>query len=259
MMMVAALVVAFAGCDKADNDGKMVFTVGFDAEFPPYGYKVGKEYKGFDLDLAREVCRRRDWTFKPNPINWDAKDMELDSGSISCIWNGFTMQGREDAYAWSEPYIDNSQMILVKADAKIASFADLAGKTVGAQTDTPVLKVLSGKDEKQAAAAALGKTFKKIVVSSNYNQLVMDLESGAVDAVALDVGVALKKMSDMPGKFKMLDKSVMKETYGVGFRKDNTRLRDLVQATLKEMVADGTMARIAAEYKIESNALILKP
>ena len=92
----------------------------------------------------------------------------------------------------------------------------------------------------------------------NYNQAVMDLDSGAVDAVALDIGVAKKKMADMAGKFEILKEIVMTETYGIGFKKGNTQLRDDVQATLKEMVKDGTMGKIAAKYGIEQNALILK-
>ena len=259
-IVVASLVaaVAFVGCDKAADDGKMKFVVGFDADFPPYGFEEGKEYKGFDLDLAREVCARRGWTFVANPINWDAKDMELNSGSISCIWNGFTMQGREDGYTWTEAYVDNSQVVLVKKGAPIKALKDLAGKKVGVQTDTPVQKALAGKDDDKKDVAALGKTFAGLVVMPNYNQAVMDLDSGAVDAVALDVGVAKQKMSDMPGKFEMLKEIVMTETYGIGFKKGNTQLRDEVQATLKELVKDGTMAKIAEKYKIEKNALILK-
>ena len=258
LVAVCAAATMFTGCDKPADAGAKKFVVGFDADFPPYGFKDGKEYKGFDLDLAREVCRRRGWTFVANPINWDAKDMELNSGSIDCIWNGFTMQGREEGYTWTEPYVDNSQVVLVKVGSPIKGLKDLAGKTVGVQTDTPVQKALSGKDDGNKTAAALGKTFKKLVVLPNYNNAVMDLDSGAVDAVALDVGVAKKKMSDMPGKFEMLKEIVMTETYGIGFKKGNTQLRDEVQATLKEMVKDGTMAKIADQYKIERAALILK-
>ncbi|MCQ2388590.1 MAG: transporter substrate-binding domain-containing protein, partial [Kiritimatiellae bacterium] len=101
MIALAAAAAAFAGCDKAGDasaSAEKKFVVGFDADFPPYGYKDGKEYKGFDLDLARAVCAKKGWKFVANPINWDSKDMELNSGSIDCIWNGFTMQGREDAY-----------------------------------------------------------------------------------------------------------------------------------------------------------------
>ena len=250
---LAAMSVVIAGCGEKD-DGTRKFTVGFDADFPPYGFKEGSEYKGFDLDLAREVCARRGWKFVANPINWDAKDMELNSGSIDCIWNGFTIQGREDAYTWTVPYVDNSQVVLVKAGSPIKTLADLKGKIVGVQTDTPVQKALSKDGDKKE----LGATFKELVVMPNYNQAVNELNMGGVDAVAMDVGVAKKKMADLPGKFEMLGEIVMSETYGIGFKKGNVSLKDEVEATLKEIFADGTGAKIAEKYQIEPNALLLK-
>ncbi len=250
---LAAMSVVIAGCGEKD-DGTRKFTVGFDADFPPYGFKEGSEYKGFDLDLAREVCARRGWKFVANPINWDAKDMELNSGSIDCIWNGFTIQGREDAYTWTVPYVDNSQVVLVKAGSPIKTLADLKGKIVGVQTDTPVQKALSKDGDKKE----LGATFKELVVMPNYNQAVNELNMGGVDAVAMDVGVAKKKMADLPGKFEMLGEIVMTETYGIGFKKGNVALKDEVEATLKEIFADGTGAKIAEKYQIEPNALLLK-
>ena len=247
-----AAAIMLGGCGDADNSAQK-FVVGFDADFPPYGYKDGSEYKGFDLDLARAVCEKKGWTFVANPINWDSKDMELNSGSIDCIWNGFTIQGREQAYTFTSPYIDNSQVVLVKAGSAIKTLADLTGKTVGVQTDTPVQKALSKSGEKEA----LGATFKELVVEPNYNQLVNELEMGAVDAVALDVGVAKKKMSDLPGKFEMLGEIIMKETYGIGFKKGNTALRDEVEAALREVAAEGIMATLAVKYGIELDSLLM--
>lgn len=264
MMIAAAALCAaavFSACSKTEQpkaeatapeaQAEKTFTVGFDAEFPPYGYKDGDTYKGFDLDLAREVCKRQGWKFVAKPIDWDAKDAELDSGSIDCIWNGFTMQGREDGYTWTPAYIDNSQVVIVAADSAIAKLADLAGKVVAVQTDTPVQKALQGKDEENAAVGEIGKTFKQIVVTATYNNAVMELESGAVDAVALDVGVAKQKMADKAGKFKMLDEIVMKETYGIGFKKGNTALAETVWATYREMLAEGVVDKLAEEYKID--------
>ena len=253
LLIVLAAAAALAGCGGKD-DGVRTFTVGFDADFPPYGYKDGAEYKGFDLDLAREVCARKGWKFVANPINWDAKDMELNSGAIDCIWNGFTMQGRENAYTFSAPYVDNSQVVLVKTDSPVVTLADLAGRTVGVQIDTPVQKALSAGGDR----AALGATFKGLVVEPNYNQLVNELVMDAVEAVALDVGVARRKMADLPGKFRILDEIIMKETYGIGFKKGNTALCAEVEAALREVVADGTMAALAETYGIEKDALILK-
>ena len=254
LVFLLALAAMFVGCSPRStmSDGK--FVVGFDADFPPYGYKDGAEYKGFDLDLARAVCERKGWTFVASPINWDAKDMELNSGAIDCIWNGFTIQGREDAYTWTVPYVDNSQVVLVKADSAIQTLADLQGKIVGVQTDTPVQKALQKDGEQEA----LGATFKELVVMPNYNQAVNELNAGGVEAVAMDIGVAKKKMADLPGRFRYLDEIVMSETYGVGFKKGNVELKDAVETELKALFADGTAEKLAAEYGIEPASLILK-
>ena len=106
--------------------------VGFDAEYPPYGYMDDDgEYTGFDLELAQAVCDLEGWELEKKPINWDSKDMELNSGTIDCIWNGFTMNGREDDYTFSDPYVDNSQVIVIPEDSDIADLAGLAGTQEG--------------------------------------------------------------------------------------------------------------------------------
>ncbi len=251
--LFCAAVVLLSGCSDSESGAKK-FTVGFDSDFPPYGYVENGVYKGFDLDLAREVAKRNGWEIVLKPINWDAKDMELNSGSIDCIWNGFTMNGREHAYEWSDPYVDNSQVVLVRKESGIRDLAGLAGKIVAVQTDTPVQKALM----KGGAREKLGKTFKRLIVSPNYNNAVMELEAGSVDAVAMDIGVAQMKLLS-GGRFIQLSESVISEKYGVGFRKGNTQLRDAVQKTLREMVADGTAAEISGRYFNGRNVLILKP
>ena len=249
VMFAFSLLLGLTGCGKKEQ-GKR-FTVGFDANFPPYGYVVNGEYTGFDLDLAREVAKRNNWQIILKPINWDAKDMELNSGLIDCIWNGFTINGRENSYEWSDPYVDNSQVLMVRKNSPIKSFADLAGKAVAVQTDTPVQKALSAGGKREA----LGKTFRKLVVVPNYNNAVMELEAGSVDAVALDIGVAQDKAKS--GNFRIMDEVVISEKYGVGFAKGNKALRDAVQKTLLEMVKDGTAARISAKYFNGRDVLII--
>jgi polar amino acid transport system substrate-binding protein len=228
------------------------FTVGFDANFKPYGYFENGEYKGFDLDLAREVARRNNWKLILKPIDWNAKDSELNSGMIDCIWNGFTINGRENSYTWSDPYVVNEQVVLVMKNSPVSSLKDLSGCKVAVQTDTPVQKAFNAGGKREE----LGKTFKQLIVTPNYNNAVMELETGGVDAVAMDIGVAQEKMKT--GKFKMLDEVVIKELYGIGFLKGNTALRDQVQKTLREMVADGTAAEISACYFDGKNVLIIK-
>ena len=256
IMSALAAVMLLAGCgdNKSANNAAKKFTVGFDADFPPYGCVENGVMKGFDLDLAREVAKRNQWEIVLKPINWDSKDMELNSGSIDCIWNGFTINGRENAYEWSEPYVDNSQVVLVKKASKITKLADLKGKIVAVQTDTPVQKALSPKGKREA----LGKTFKRMIVTPNYNNAIMELEAGSVDAVAMDIGVAKLKAAQNKA-LVILPETVITEKYGIGFKKGNTVLRDAVQKTLKEMVADGTAKTISAKYFNGQDVLIIKP
>ena len=237
----------FGSDDSTSNitNNDTVFIVGFDAEFPPYGYTdENGSYVGFDLDLAQEVCRRNNWTFVPQPIDWDSKDAELNSGTIDCIWNGFTINGRENDYLWSDPYIDNKQVIVVKADSGITSLADLANKTVETQKDSSAAESLGGDNK------SLADTFKDLVEVADYNTAFMDLQSGACDAVAMDIGVAQYQISqsDNPDGYIILDEPISSEQYGIGFKLGNEELRDQVQKTLDEMFADGTVAEIAEKY-----------
>lgn len=229
---------------QANSDSKGgTFTVGFDQDFPPMGFvdeKTG-EYTGFDLALAAEVAKRLGLEVKYQPIAWDSKDMELSSGTIDCIWNGFTMNGREDDYTWSEPYMKNDQVFVVKADSGIKSSKDLAGKIVDVQTDSSAQAALN--DNK-----TLSDTFGQLIVVDNYNSAFMELESGAVDAIAMDNTVASYQISKRGANFVVLDESIAAEEYGIGFKKGNTELRDKVQNTLEEMAKDGTMAKISEEW-----------
>ena len=245
----------FLGGDNANQtaNDEDTFIVGFDAEFPPYGYKDDSgNYTGFDLDLAKEVCERNNWTFKAQPIDWDAKDAELDSGSIDCIWNGFTIDGRENDYTWSNAYFDNKQIFVVKSDADINSIDDLSGKTVETQKDSSALAALQGDNK------TIADSFGTLTEVADYNTAFMDLESGACDAVAMDIGVAEYdiKNKDNSDDFKILDQYITTEKYGVGFKKGNDALKDQVQSTLDEMFKDGTVEKIAQNYGISSDALI---
>ncbi|MCI9558797.1 ABC transporter substrate-binding protein [Clostridiaceae bacterium] len=220
------------------------FTVGFDQDFPPMGF-VGDdgEYTGFDLELAKEVASRLEMEFVPQPIAWDSKDMELNSGTIDCIWNGFTMNGREEDYTWSEPYMDNSQVFVVAADSGIQSFEDLAGKIVEVQADSSAEAALKDNQE-------LAGTFGTLQTTPDYNTAFMDLEMGAVDAIAMDVIVAgyqIEQRGD-GDKYVVLEETLASEEYGIGFKKGNEELRDQVQKILEEMAADGTLKTISEKW-----------
>lgn len=225
---------------KTTDGGTLI--VGFDQDFPPMGF-VGDdgEYTGFDLELAQEVAKRLGLEYKAQPIAWDSKDMELESGNIDCIWNGFTMTGREDDYTWTEPYMANQQVFVVANDSDINRQADLAGKIVEVQADSSAEAALKEAPE-------LTATFKELLTTADYNTAFMDLEQGAVDAIAMDVIVAGYQIQQRNADFKILDDSLSEEEYGVGFKKGNTELRDKVQSTLEEMAEDGTLQEVSEKW-----------
>lgn len=242
----AASSSAATSAAAADGDASAdiaTLTVGFDQAYPPYGF-VGDDgqFTGFDLDLAAEVCKRNNWEVKDEPIEWDAKDTLLNSGAITCIWNGFTMEGRENDYTFSEPYMLNGQVVVVKKDSGINSLADLAGKTVITQTDSAAQEVLEG-DKADVAA-----TFATLDTIGDYNTAFMQLESGAVDAVACDLSISQYQISAKPDAYKQLDEALSTEHYAVGFKKGSQALADKVTETLKAMDADGFVKQLCDKY-----------
>ena len=235
---------AGATAEAADDSANITkLTVGFDQEYPPYGF-VGDDgqFTGFDLDLAAEVCKRNSWEVEYEPIDWDAKDSLLNSGEITCIWNGFTLEGREDDYTFSDPYMLNGQVVVVKKDSGISSLADLAGKNVITQTDSAALEVLQGDK------ADLAATFAALDTIGDYNTAFMQLESGAVDAVACDLSIAEYQLSAKPDAYAKLDEDLSTENYAVGFKKGSQALADKVTETLKAMDADGFVKELCDKY-----------
>ncbi len=252
-LLVLGAVAAFAACGNKTNtdnttdpatpvDTKQKLIVGFDAEFPPFGFVAEDgSYDGFDLAMAKELCSRLGWDFEAVAIDWNSKDAELKSGNINCIWNGFTYTGREDQYTWSEPYVDNSIVLVVKADSGITSAADLAGKSVMAQAGSSAVDAIDANEEFKAS-------LKEVVQLADYNTGFMDLDSGAVQAVAADLGVATYNINAKGGEYVILEEPLSTEQYAVGFLLGNTELRDAVNAELLKMAEDGTMMRIAENY-----------
>ena len=242
----AVLAVSMMGNVCLADEAK-TFTVGFDAEYPPFGYMdEDGEYTGFDLELAQAVCDLQGWELVKTPIDWDSKDMELNSGAIDCIWNGFTINGREDDYTWSVPYVDNSQVIIIPEDSDIADLAGLAGKTVGVQAASAALELLSdGGDQADLAA-----TFGTLQQFPDYNNAFVELQAGSIDAVAMDIGVAKYQLESRGEGYKILDEQLNSEKYAIGFKKGNTELCGKVNEGLQQVLADGTFGKLAEKYGI---------
>lgn len=233
---------------KVEKAGKLV--LGLDDAFPPMGYvdtKTG-ELVGFDIDLAKEACKRLNIELKTQPIDWDSKTAELNNGNIDCLWNGFSKTDeREKEFSLSIPYMKNEQIILVKTDSNYQGLESLAGKTIGVQSDSSAEVALNGNED-------FKKTLKSVVQIDDYSKAVMELQNGTIDAISIDEVVARYYLTNNPNAYKVLqdkdgkDASLATEDYVVGFRKADSALTEKINGVLKEMASDGTMATISQKW-----------
>ena len=252
-VLAAAAVLSMAGCKKSEKKSgedavsalkaRGTFVLGLDDSFPPLGFRSeDNEIVGYDIDLAKEVAKRLGVDFRAQPIDWDAKEMELETGKIDCVWNGFTItEERKNALSFTEAYLNNDQVLVVREDSGINSLADAAGKIIGIQSGSSAQEAV---DDNAAFASSIAKTimFKDNITALN------DLDIGGVDGVVMDSVVANYSIAQTKKPFKVIDESLANEGYGVGFRKNEPELRDAVWAILKEMQADGTVAAISQKW-----------
>ena len=252
-VMAAALFTGFSFAADAEEE-TFVFKHGFDLDYPPYSYLDDNgEIGGFDVEMAQAVCDYYGWQYEAVPFNWDAKDAELNAKSCDCIWSGFTINGREDKYLWSQPYSDNTQMIMVKKDSGIETLADLAGKVVGVQTSTSAYDLLNDEE----GQAELCSTFASLEVYETYTIAFNALKGGAIDAIAIDVTSGNFLMSDSED-YVYLEEELGSEQYAIGFRMDDTELCEKVNAAIDALREDGTMEKIGQNYPDIYNYLILE-
>ena len=272
ILLAAAMAVSFAACgntatstsaaqstantqsapadeswNNVEKAGKLV--LGLDNSFPPMGFvdpKTG-ELVGFDIDVAREACKRLKIELQTQPIDWENKTAELNNGNIDCLWNGFSKTAERDKeFNLSIPYMKNEQIILIKTDAPYKSLADLGGKTIGVQSDSSAEAALNSND-------AFKKTLKSVVQIDNYSKAVLELQNGTIDAIAIDEVVARYYLTNNPNAYKVLqdsgkDASLATEDYVIGFRKADNALKVKIEGVLKEMAADGTLTTISKKW-----------
>ena len=255
-LLAIAVVMSLAACggnsngpapagsgSSADGDVK-TFRMGIDPEYPPFSY-LGDDgtYTGFDVEVCMAVCDKLGYQFEIFEVNWDNKLIQLDSNECDCIWSGMTILDsmKEEGYVLSDPYYDNTQVLLVKEDSGIKSSADLAGKDVAVQLGTSGDELLSTDLEDLAA------TFNSVVRCDSFLKCFTELDGNAVEAVFVDYPVAKAYMSEHEG-FAILVEELGGEQYGICFRSDDQELCDKVQGAVKELVEDGTYKEIAEKY-----------
>ena len=247
-ILAAVLVLMFAliACAGAES---YTFKMGIDAEYPPYSYLGDDgEYTGYDVEMCTKVCEILGWDLEIVPINWDTKLIQLDAGEIDCIWSGLTIDVIDpEAYTLSMAYSDNTQMILTKTGNGIETLDDVAGKVVGVQLGTSADILLSENGD----AADFGATFGDLVRYENYNVCFTELMAGAIDAVAIDIGVANDKIAAYGDEYYCVEEPFASEQYGICFRKDDAELCAQVEDAFMQLVGDGTYISLAEKYGLD--------
>jgi polar amino acid transport system substrate-binding protein len=252
--LLCALIAAgtvFAGGKKdagADNSlqsilDKKKLIMGLDDSFPPMGYRNERnEIVGYDVDLAKEVAKRLGVELVLQPIDWHAKEQELNTGEIDCIWNGFTITAeRKKNLSFTPPYLKNAQVIVVKGGSPVNTLSDLAGKTAGTQAGSASVEALDDAPEFKAS-------LKQVVEYKDFLTALMDLDVGGTDAVVIDLVVANDNINRSGKNFRILNERLGEEEFGVGFRKNDKALTDKIWSILLDMAKDGTVAKIATEW-----------
>lgn len=257
-LLAIATATLLTGCqssETASTEERTTLIVGFDAEYPPYGYRdTDGSYTGFDLEMAKLVCESLGWEYIAKPIDWASKDMELSSGTIDCIWNGFSLTPeRTDQYAWSTPYVNNQQVIVVPTASGITSLEELAGLNVVVQGSSASDEAFKSEELQDWVA-----TFGSLTPDPDYNTSFLKLDADGADAVAVDIGVAEYQLANREeGLYTILEEAFYEEPYAIGFRLEDTELRDIINEEYMKLVESGVYEELANKFGIDSAMLCL--
>lgn len=240
--------ITLSGCQKqtintwSEIEDREYFVVGLDDTFAPMGFRDDAgNLVGFDVDLANEVSERLDVEVRFQPIDWDTKVLELDSGSIDMIWNGLSItDSRLEEMCFSNPYLVNTQMIMIKKDSTIDTISDLTNLKVGVQ--------ISSASEEAVLANSVSDSFSELVKYDNYNLALLELQNGTIDAVVIDEIMGRYIISQSDNLYSVATENFGEEAYGVGFRLESTSIRDQINLALQAMVEDGTATEISIKW-----------
>ncbi|WP_318628271.1 amino acid ABC transporter substrate-binding protein [Paenibacillus polymyxa] len=246
-MLIGLMMIVLAGCSGGKDDSKLI--IGIDDKFAPMGFRdENNELTGFDIDYAKAAGEQMGKQVEFQPIDWSAKESELNSGRIDLIWNGYTITDeRKEKVLFTKPYLKNSQVIVAPATSSLSKLADLAGKTVGLQTLSSAADALD--------ANPIKSKLKQVSEFPDNVLALTDLKTGRLDAVVIDEVVAKYYMSKEQGAYKLLDESLAPEEYGIGVKKGNEELLTQLQSALDELHKNGKAAEISKKWFGEDKVL----
>ncbi len=237
MMMLVCL--ALTGCGSEKKEDALV--IGVDDTFAPMGFRdENNELVGFDIDLANLMAEKMDVEIKFQPIDWSMKETELNGGNIDLIWNGYTITDkRKEQVNFSDPYLNNKQIVVVLSDSQINTLADLKGKTISLQKESSALDAVNANE-------AFLSTLKDKPTEFDTNiECFMDLEAKRSDAIVCDEVLAryvIKQRGE--SKYRILEENFGDEEYGIGVRKEDKELLADLNKTLQDCKDDGSYKKL---------------
>ncbi|USG66648.1 amino acid ABC transporter substrate-binding protein [Brevibacillus ruminantium] len=250
LWMICGIVFSLiTGCGTSTGSNGKTLVIGIDDKFAPLGFRDEKnDIVGFDIDYARAAAEKMGYEAKFQPIDWNAKESELNSGRIDLIWNGYTINDeRKKKVLFTKPYLKNAQVVAVLNKSDIHNLEDLTGKVIGLQAQSSASNALEASDLKPKVKSV--SEFKDNVLA------LSDLKIGRVDAVVIDEVVVRYYMAKEPDTFKLLDESLAPEEYGIGVKQGNEKLLEELQKALDALNQDGTAAKISEKWFGEDKVL----
>jgi polar amino acid transport system substrate-binding protein len=230
------------GWDYITGKGKIV--IGLDDTFAPMGFRdEAGTLVGFDIDLANAVGEILGVEVEFKPIDWNAKEMELSSKNIDCIWNGMSATAeRQESMSLTNKYLNNRIVIMtLKGDVKIASAADLANYNIGTQADSAALEVLMANEASSSYES-------KITEYPTYDEAILDMEAGRIDCIVVDEVLGEYKNSKRETKLSLCEFNFGDDFYAIGCRKEDTGVSAKINEAIAKLIENGKAAEISNKW-----------
>lgn len=252
LMFILAISLILTACNSnssKSSSGKKEIIIGVDDQFAPMGFlDENSKLVGFDIDYAKATVKEMGYEAKFQPIDWSTKEAELQSGRIDLIWNGYTItKERKEKVLFSKPYLENAQVVVTLVDSKITALSDLAGKSIGLQSQSSAAEALK--------ANPLSKTVKDVSEYKNNVLALNDLKAGRTVAVVIDSVVIDYYMTKEESTYKILSETLSPEQYGIGVKKGKEDLLKELQSALDALNKNGEAAKISNKWFGESKVL----
>ena len=258
LALVGVAVMSLAGCTqlasnpKVDNWDKYQqqksITVGFDNTFVPMGFEEKNgNYAGFDIELAQYVSKKLGITVHFQPIDWDMKETELQNGTIDAIWNGYSATDeRREKVAFTIPYMQNTQILVVKKTSGIHSVEDMTGKVLGAQNGSSGMLDFEEHPEvlKNRVKGGDADQYQSV------NEAIIDLKNDRIDALLIDRVYADYYLTTegIADEYDTIPSGFESESFAVGVRPADRNLLEALNQAFKELYQEGIFQQISQKW-----------